>query len=202
MTPTSSTSSDVLDRNLYLVKEHVGLFKAASNYDIYDPGSGQVILHCREPHLGTLTRLARFTDYKRFTPFDLHVTTLDGQVIVQVKRGISIFLSRVNVNDGQGTLLGSFQQKLFSIGGRFTVLNAAQQPVCDLKGKWTGWDFRFLAGDHQLARVTKKWTGLGKEFFTSADNYVLEISEHVPPGSEIRKLILAAVMCIDLVLKE
>jgi uncharacterized protein YxjI len=43
---------------------------------------------------------------------------------------------------------------------------------------------------------------LGKELFTSADNYVLNISEQVPPESEVRQLILASVMCIDMVLKE
>ncbi len=53
-----------------------------------------------------------------------------------------------------------------------------------------------------MAHVTKKWAGLGKEMFTSADNYVLEISNSVPPDSKLRQLILAAVMCIDMVLKE
>jgi hypothetical protein len=40
-----------LNNNLFLVKEHVGLFKAANNFDIYDPQTGQVILHCREHDL-------------------------------------------------------------------------------------------------------------------------------------------------------
>ena len=39
-----------------------------------------------------------------------------------------------------------------------------------------------------------------KEFY--ADNYVLEISPNVPENHPVRKLILAAVMCIDMVLKE
>ena len=41
-----------------------------------------------------------------------------------------------------------------------------------------------------------------KELFTSADNYMLEISDSVPPGHPLRALILGAVMCIDMVLKE
>jgi hypothetical protein len=28
---------EILTRNVYLVKEHIGMFKAANNYDIYDP---------------------------------------------------------------------------------------------------------------------------------------------------------------------
>jgi len=51
-------------------------------------------------------------------------------------------------------------------------------------------------------KVTKKWAGLGKELFTSADNYVLQINPEVPADNPIRQLIMAAVMCIDMVLKE
>jgi uncharacterized protein YxjI len=65
-----------------------------------------------------------------------------------------------------------------------------------------GLGFRFSAGDNDFAHVTKKWSGIGKEFFTSADNYVLQISNAVPPDNRVRLLILAAVMCIDMVLKE
>ena len=193
-----------LNRNLFLVKEHAGLFKAANNFDIYDPQTNQQILHCREDRLGILTKLLRFTDYKRMTPFAIDVRTPSGEPVVHVRRGISIFLSKVDVHDGDehGPRIGGFKQKLFSIGGAFSVLDANDQPICQLKGKWTGWDFRFMASDHELAHVSKKWAGFGKEMFTSADNYVLSISEHVPPDSQIRQLILAAVLSIDMVLKE
>jgi uncharacterized protein YxjI len=59
-----------------------------------------------------------------------------------------------------------------------------------------------MAGNNELAKVSKKWAGLGKELFTSADNYMLEISDQVPPDNPVRQLILGAVMCIDMVLKE
>jgi hypothetical protein len=127
----------VLNRNLFLVKEHAGLFKAANNYDIYDPQTNEQILQCREDRLGFLTKWLRFTDYKRYTPFDIEVRTPGGEPIVHVRRGISIFLSQVTVHDGdaEGTVIGSFKEKLFSIGGAFTVLDAQDQPICQLKGK-------------------------------------------------------------------
>lgn len=193
---------NVLSKDLYLVKEHVGMFKAANNYDIYDPENKEMIMTCREEKLGIFTKLLRFTDYKRMTPFDITIKDMQGNQIVRVRRGVSIFLSKVEVFDESNELIGSFKQKFFSVGGAFTVLNEQEEPVCHLKGKWTGWDFRFLAGEVELAHVTKKWAGLGKEMFTSADNYVLEISEQVPADNVARKLILAAVMCIDMVLKE
>lgn len=193
---------DLMDRNLFFIREHVGMFKAANNYDILDPTTGEEVLHCREDHLGPVTRLLRFTDYKRMTPFDVEVRTPEGEVLMQVRRGVSLFLSKVQVLGADGSTLGGFQQKLFSIGGKFDILDRDEQPMCRLQGSWTGWNFGFHHGDQELARVTKKWAGAGKELFTSADNYMLSISDEVPPGAEIRKLILAAVLCIDLVLKE
>ena len=193
---------DTLQNNLFLVKEHVGMFKASSNYDVYDPETGEVILHCREPNLGFFTKLLRFTDWKTLTPFEVEVTTPDGEPILTVKRGVVLFLSKVDVLDDEDTLVGSFKQKLFSIGGAFSILDQNDQKICELKGSWTSWEFKFLHDGVELAKVSKKWTGLGKELFTSADNYVLQISDEVPPTNPLRLLIMGAVLCIDMVLKE
>lgn len=192
----------VLNRNLFLVKEHVGLFKAASNYDIFDPATGEMVLVCREEKLGLITKALRFTDYRRMTPFNIEVRTPSGEPVITVRRGIPLLLSKVTVLDEDGDRVGGFKQKLFSIGGAFTVTDEDEKPLCQLKGKWTSWEFRFMAGQDELARVSKKWSGIGKELFTSADNYVLEISDRVPPDHPLRDLILGAVLCIDKVLKE
>jgi len=193
---------ECLSKNLFLVKEHVGVFKAANNYDIFDPATGETIMLCREENLGAITKLLRFTNYKRVTPFDIRINARDGRQLVRVTRGVSFLRSHVAVLDESNARLGGFRQRLMSLGGAFEVLDKDDRPLCHLQGKWTGWDFRFKAGDRELAHVTKKWAGIGKEFFTSADNYVLQISDDVPPDSPLRQLILAAVVCIDMVLKE
>ncbi|MFY0628061.1 MAG: RNAase [Reichenbachiella sp.] len=191
-----------LNRNLYFVKEHVGLFKAANNYDIYDPETQEVILHCREDNLGLFTKLLRFTDYKRMTPFHIEIKTPGGEKILTVKKSISFFISEVEVFDEKDLLIGRFEQKFFSIGGRFNILDKSNHVLCKLQGKWTSWDFKFVRDGVEFAHVSKKWAGLGKEMFTSADNYILEIHDDVPADHALRYLILGAVMCIDMVLKE
>lgn len=197
-----AAKTDILNRNLFLVKEHAGLFKAANNFDIFEPESGEKILECREEKLGIITKMLRFTDYKRMTPFDLEIRPPGGRTLIRVSRGVSFFLSKVKVFDGNNVLVGGFKQKLFSIGGSFDVLGPDDKVLCSLKGKWTGWDFTFMSNGVEFARVTKKWAGLGKELFTSADNYVLNITDRVPPNNPVRLLIIAAVLCIDMVLKE
>ena len=194
--------NSILNENLFFVKEHTGMFKAANNFDIFDPNTQKLVMNCREDNLGFFTKILRFTDYKRMTPFHIVISTPDGKKVLEIKRGVSIFLSNVEVFDENGQIVGRFKQKFWSIGGAFSVLDANNQPLCDLKGKWTGWDFKFLAGTQELASVTKKWAGLGKELFTTADNYILQITDKVPADNQLRLLILAAVMCIDMVLKE
>jgi len=192
----------ILNHNLFLIKEHIGMFKAANNYDIYNPATNEIIMNCRENNLGFFTKMLRFTDYKRMTPFDVEISTASGEKIISVKRGIAWFRSTVEVFDEKDRLLGTFKQKFLSIGGKFEILDKNEKPAATLQGKWTGWDFKFSHENKQLAQVSKKWAGMGKEFFTSADNYVLQIEENVAPESPLRQLILAAVMCIDMVLKE
>lgn len=192
----------LLNRNLFFIKEQVGMFKAASNYDILDPETQEVLMECREPNLGPITKILRFTDYKRMTPFDVRVTTPGGEPVLAVQRGISIFLSKVDVLDENDQRLGGFKQKFFSLGGAFSVLGPNDEPVCDLKGSWRGRNFKFVENGRELAEVAQKWAGMSKELFTTADNYVLSISEEVEADNPVRMLIMGAVLCIDMVLKE
>ena len=48
--------------------------------------------------------------------------------------------------------------------------------------------------------VTKKWAGVGKELFTSADNYIISINGE--PDESINTLLLAAGLAIDTIYKE
>ncbi len=192
----------ILNLNQFFIKEHIGILKAANNFDIYNRENQDIIMTCREENLGLFTKLFRFSKYKKMTPFHIEIKTASGDKVLTIKRGIAIFLSTVEVFDEKDKLVGKFKQKFFSIGGKFEVLDVNENMLCILKGKWTNWDFKFINNDTEFAHVSKKWVGIGKEFFTSADNYMLEINQNLTPENPIRLLILAAVMCIDMVLKE
>lgn len=192
----------IFSKNVFLVKEHVGMFKASNNFDVFNPENGSMVLSCREPNLGFFTKLFRFTDYKRMTPFDIQIQDTQGKVILRIKRGVTIFRSDIEVFDENNRLIGVYKQAFFSIGGKFEIYDQNDKYLCVLQGKWTGWDFKFMQNNQEIANVSKKWAGIGKELFTSADNYVLNIQNTVPAEDPIRPLILAAVFCIDMVFKE
>lgn len=136
------------------------------------------------------------------TPFHIEIKTATGEPVLSIKRGTTFFMSKVEVFDESDQLVGRFKQKFFSIGGKFHVYDAQDNFLCMLKGKWTSWSFKFIKDKTEFAHVSKKWAGIGKELFTSADNYILEINKEVPENNPMRVLILAAVMCIDMVIKE
>jgi len=121
--------------------------------------------------------------------------------VLKVKKRFTLFLSKVEVFDENNRIIGVLKQKL-SLKGKFEILDPIGNIICNLKGNLVGWNFKFFKDDKELGLVTKKWSGIGKEMFTSADNYILEIKDIVEKTSSVRLLILASVICIDMVIKE
>ena len=110
-----------LQKNTFLFKEHVNLFKASNNYDVYDPETNELILHCREKNLNPFYKIIRLllSDFKSMTPFEIEVSGLDGEKIIKVKKGISLVLSKTEVFDENDKLIGVLKQRLFPLGNNF-----------------------------------------------------------------------------------
>ena len=82
------------------------------------------------------------------------------------------------------------------------MLDTDDRVICTVEGKVASFNYKFLRDDEQIALVTKKWMGLGKEWFTSADNYVVSIDDKVPAADSVRAMIVAAALYIDMVFAE
>lgn len=182
---------DALDKSRLLIKRHTSFFRVATEYEICDPDTGKVILECQEEGPGLHIKFLRFVGYRRMSPFDFRIRTIDGRPVLRVTRRFGFFLSQVMAYGPNGELIGGFRQKFWSLKGKFEVLDFFERPVGSLAGKWTSRGFAFVHDGTEFARVTKKWGGLG-------DNYTLSISSEVPVHSAVRGLILAAVICIDM----
>jgi len=193
----------LLGHRHYFVKEHVAVFKLTDMYDILDPETQQLLGVAKEepPSWAKYLRLAV---NKHFLPTAVNVYEAGGGVegppVVSIRKSFSFLRSNVSVVDGTGRPLGYFKSKLFSLGGGFWVMDTADRQVAEVKGDWKGWNFRFLGPDgREIGTVTKKWAGVGKELFTSADNYMISLPEASPASAS---LLLAAGLAIDVVFKE
>ena len=194
----------LLDRSTVFVKEHVGMFKAANAYDLLDPATTQIMGRVQERVGGLFRKVMKFTKWKAQMAFhiEFHDLTAGDTVVLTVSRPFTWFRSVVTVADGSGRVLGSFKQKLIAWGPKMWVLGPNGAEIAELKGDWKGWNYTFTdAAGRVLGTVTKKWAGIGKELFTSADNYIIDLSPDCT-DADSRRLLLAAPITADMVYKE
>jgi uncharacterized protein YxjI len=193
----------MLNRAQYFIREHTGLLKLSDVYDILDPDSKAKIGEAREEISG-LVKFLRLLINKSLMPTTVAVYEMPDpasrKLLFSIRRGAAFFRPKVAITDAEGISLGYLQSKAFSLGGAFTVFAADGKEIAQVKGDWKGWNFRFLSGETELGIITKTWAGLGKEFFTSADNYLIRITG--APDPTLNLLLLAAGLAVDTVLKE
>jgi uncharacterized protein YxjI len=193
----------LLNRRTYVVKERVALVKLTDTYDLLDAASGQPIGIAKEEPAGWAKWL-RLIVNKALMPTTVNVYEGQNETapLISIKRGVALLRPKVSVLL-RNREIGSFQAKAFSLGGAFRMFDAQGQEIGAVKGDWKGWNFQMTtATGQELGKVTKKWAGLGKELFTSADTYAIDLSEAAAGREEIGAMLLAAGIAIDTVYKE
>jgi uncharacterized protein YxjI len=192
----------MLDRNTYVVKERVGFMKLASTYDLLDATSGAPIGVAKEEPPG-IVKYLRLAMNNKWLPTVVNVYERETDpAVLSIHRGVALFRPKVHVTAG-GRELGYFRAKVLSIGPSFRIFDMQDQEIGSVKGDWKGWNFQLLGtGGEELGRVTKKWAGLGKELFTTADTYVISLGASAAGRRDVAQLLLAAGLAIDTVFKE
>lgn len=195
----------MLERTAYFVRERVGFLKLVDTYDILDPETQEQVGIAKEK-TGAFMHVLRFIVNKQMLPTTVSVyegdnPDDDSKLLFSIRRGFTLFRSKVNIVGKDGALVGWLQSKVFSIGGAFRVFDVSGNEVALVKGDWKGWNFRFVDNaENELGTITKKWSGVGKELFTSADNYMISLNDEPAPAKAI--LLLAAGLAVDTVYKE
>ncbi len=197
------SAAGLLSYNRFFIREQVAFVRMTDIYDILDPDTQQQIGTVREVP-GSLVSVLRWFISKKLMPTTVEVRDAGHEELAfSIYRPVQFFRQRVDVLDAEGQRVGYFKSKLLSIGGGFYVYDNDDQQLAEIKGSWTGWNFQFLTPDgKELGVVTKKWAGLGKALFTSADNYIVAINEDVGEAHSTKMLLLAAALAIDIVYYE
>ena len=200
---TEDTGAALLHRKTFFVKERVGLLKLTDAYDILDPVTGRNLGIAKEEP-PTWAKWLRLVVEKHRLPTAINIYENENQPpVLSIKRGFTFLRAKINVVAGDGRSLGYFKSKLLTIGGGFHVYDHADQAVAEVKGNLVGWEFRFLnKSGREIGTVSKKWAGLAKELFSSADNYVIALTDLSSAGPDTAGLLLAAGLAIDIVYKE
>lgn len=193
----------LLEKKTILIKEQVQFLKLSGVYDILDPDTQQQVGVAKEEN-SAFIKLLRLFISKLMLPTKVAVYEQgEATPLFTIEKPFSLIRSKVRINDQNGKYLGYFQSKLLTLGGGFFVFDQGEHQIAEVKGDWKGWNFKLLDNEgKELGVVTKKWAGIGKELFTSADNYIISINDTIEGGPEMTTILIAAGLAIDIVFKE
>lgn len=186
---------------ILVVNQKVKLIELNNQYSVFD-SSGKQIASVNQVGQSTAKKLLRLvSSLDQFLTHKLEISDMKGQVLLRLTRPAKVFKSTVIVSDGADREIGRIVQENM-IGKINFSLQVGQQQIGAIKGEnWRAWDFRIEdASGTEVARITKKFEGIAKTLFTTADNYVLNI--HRPLEQPLISLVVAAALSIDTALKQ
>jgi uncharacterized protein YxjI len=172
-------------------------FELKNTYEVFDE-RGVPVLRVQEQGEGLLSVLKRLF-LSTMRPFDVIVSDVGtGQPLLELHRPFRFIFHRLEVRTAKGELLGAVQKKWSWIRRIYHVESSGGQVVAELFGPLLRpWTFEIRQGGRAVGLVQKKWSGLGKEMFTDADNFGVDLS--AVSDARLKLLAFAAVVLIDIV---
>ena len=196
-----SGGGTLFTESILVVNQKLKLIELNNQYSVFD-SSGKQIASVNQVGQSTAKKLLRLvSSLDQFLTHKLEISDMKGQVLLRLTRPAKVFKSTVIVSDGADREVGRIVQENM-IGKINFSLQVGQQQIGAIKGEnWRAWNFRIEdASGTEVARITKKFEGIAKTLFTTADNYVLNI--HRPLEQPLISLVVAAALSIDTALKQ
>jgi len=184
-------------RKAIFVREQLNLLKLRDTYDLLDPDT-QATLGQAKDEPAAWAKWMRLAVQKSMLPTTVSVYSQGGaSPVLRVHKRPAFLRTRLEIQDGAGRPLAGLQSRLFTLGGSFRITDPQGQEMGELCGDWKGWDYSASLNGRPLGSVTKKWAGVLKEVFTSADQYLVQADR-----AEDLPLMLGLALAVDLVYKE
>src|SRR5206468_1492335 len=111
-------------------------------------------------------------------------------------RPAKVVKSRVLVERPDGTPIGEIVQANVFGKIRFDLVAGGQLVGAIQAENWRAWDFAIVdAAGTEVARITKKWEGLARTLFTTADRYVVLVHYRLP--EPLASMVIASALTVD-----
>lgn len=177
-----------------LLNEHIALMKLTDTFDLMDAQSGRKIGTAKETPSGGV-KAARLLISKSLMPTEYSLIA-EGATSPLFRIGRSLVGARIM--DGRGNKVFGFRYELKH--ARTLIINAAGSPVAYQKAtKLIPFieTTLFTMDDCPIGMVTKKWAGLARELFTSADKYTAVLKMNPPPFPEALAILVGIALIRD-----
>jgi hypothetical protein len=208
---------DILNRNVFFVKDAVKMLEAkqSDKFDIYDPNTQELLFECREPNLGTVTRMRRLAGgkYDVGSPFNLeaNVPGTDQQLLRVARNAgfLSLGSPPVEFYDHENQPISVVKKKFLSLfAQRFQFfspqktlqLELCAKPIISLELTRKA-SYNLVAQKKVLATIAPKWKGAGSAYFRQGFKSAISIAEDIPQNSPVRQLLIAFSISVQRILK-
>ncbi|GAB6010602.1 LURP-one-related/scramblase family protein [Viscerimonas tarda] len=188
------------ETNEYFIDQKVNLLKFEAEYKVFNQ-EGVQIGFIRQ-RISTGHKILRLLINKAMMPFLLEIVDADGNLLAVIKRGWTFFMSEIQILTDKHELIGKIQQKWSFMKPSFHIKDGNGTKLAEIKGDWKGWNFEISdTNNTPIGTISKKWGGVMKEAFTSADKYNVSIREDYKENTE-KIVVVSTAITIDMVLKE
>ena len=196
----SGHGPSLYEQPVLLVSQKTKLIELTNEYAVLD-GQGQQIGAVVEVGQSTVRKAARFlSSLDQFLTHRLEVRDATGPVLV-LTRPAKIVRSRVVVSRPDGAPIGEIVQANVFGKIRFDLVSDGRLVGAIQAENWRAWNFAILdAAGTEVARITKKWEGLARTMFTTADRYVVLVHYRLP--EPLASMVIASALTVDTALKQ
>ncbi|RKG92700.1 scramblase [Corallococcus sp. CA053C] len=171
-------------------------FEGRNRYEVVGDDGGPLFFAGEVGGGVGLFLLRSFLKAKR--PFTMELKSARGETLLRLRRPWRFWLSRMEVEDGEGRHLGTIQQRFRFFTRAYDVLGPGGEEVAHLGGPFfRPWTFVVEQQGREVGTIAKKWSGFGKEMFTDADNFGVRFDGL--DDAHVRALVVAATFLIDFV---
>lgn len=184
----------------FFVDEKVRIFGIRNEYKVYNKDGEQIGFI--KQIMSTSEKILHIFLGRAMMPFTFEIQDLEGNVLSVIKRDWTIWMSKISVITPDGTIIGYVQQKFTFLKPKFEILSTDGQKIAEIKGDFLAWNFSIVnTEEKEIGRITKKWSGMLQEAFTTADKYLVDVDQSLAEDTN-KIAILTAAITIDMVFKE
>ena len=164
-------------------------FESANSYDVVDP-SDNVIAHAAET-TGGMQRL--FMGGGRFETIELR--NLNGDMVLRLQEHFSFPFSTHRISDSAGQPWFQIKQRWAWFRRRFSIWGDGNPDMSVRGPMFRPWTFWVDEGSSQVGKISKRFSGIGTEMFTDADNFDIEfLSPIAHQEQRLRMLVMGFVV--------
>jgi uncharacterized protein YxjI len=168
-------------------------FETRNNYAVHDE-TGRELYAAGEVGGNFLVRAF----LKAYRPFTLRAIGLDGAPVMELRRPFRFYFHEASIVDASGTVIGTIEKQFSILRRVYSVMDRNGTLLFTLFGPLLHpWTFEIQRDGLSMGKISKKWTGLGKEMFTDADNFGITFPTDIDVPT--KAILLGAVFLIDFV---